>query len=137
MALAGTCGHRRTRTRDVGGSGTRGISALAFSEERQLIVFAIGRRLSVYNPILEEKVVTLTDHTDTIEGICATLPSLLVSADNAGHVCVYDATCYEKLQTLSLCDLATLPLGVSPTLHHVISAVESQAVLCAAAGSLT
>ena len=49
----------------------------------------------------------------------------------------YDSSCYEVLQTISLCDLATLPMGVSPTLHYMLTAAEGSAVLCAAAGALT
>ena len=69
--------------------GTRGVSALAFCEDRQLIVLAIGRHVTVYNPTLTEKVITLSGHADTVESICASMPSLLVSADTAGNVRVY------------------------------------------------
>ena len=70
---------------------------------------AVGRRVTVYNPLLCERVATLAEATDPIQGICATMPGLLVTSDTGGHVRVFDSTCHELLQTLQLVPSGMLP----------------------------
>ena len=70
---------------------------------------ATGRRVTVYNPLLCERVATLAEATDPIQGICATMPGLLVTSDTGGHVRVFDSTCHELLQTIQLVPSGMLP----------------------------
>ena len=81
---------------------------------------ATGRRVTVYNPLLCERVATLAEATDPIQGICATMPGLLVTSDTGGHVRVFDSTCHELLQTIQL-----VPSGMLPPLITLITLMSS------------
>ena len=110
---------------------TRGISGLAYHEETQQLLVGAGRRVHVWNPVLDEKVISLSPHHDV--GVTA-LPSLIVSANLSGTARAYDACCFEHLQSVSLCD-GPLPVGVQPFLHQLFL-FDSDSVLVSAAGSL-
>ena len=112
---------------------TRGISGLAYHEETQQLLVAAGRRVHVWNPVLDERVISLSPHHDTLVGVAA-LPSLIVSADLSGTVRAYDACCFEHLQSVSLCD-GPLPVGVPPFLHQLFH-FEHDSLLVSAAGTL-
>ena len=118
---------------------SRGVSHLDFCPERQLLLAAVGRVVKVYNPVLAERVISLTGHESSVERVCGTIPSLILSADTTCNVRVFDSLCYEPLQSFSLSPSAlpkgtvmNLPKGAPPTLHHFVP-LSSRTLLMATA----
>ena len=113
-----------------GSSPLRGVAGLSFVEDRQHLLVATGRRVVVWNPTLCERVNSFS-HNDTLIAVHP-LQDLIISADISGVVHMTDADCFERLQTLKLCDGA-LPIGVAPQLHRVFVQVKDEALVRARA----
>ena len=114
---------------------TRGIACLAWSEQRQQLMVAAARRVHVWNPLLAERVASISGHSETLVSVVA-LDSIVISADISGAVRVTDAVCYEHLQEFHLC-AGPIPLNVAPTLHQAfVCDLKAGEILVTAAGAL-